>query len=162
MPQRSSLFSLNGRAGWLLFGGIWLVVGLPFLVIGISLALREVSLEERFAREGQTAQGMVLTKSIRPSSSRRRSSSDPQDWITYRFTTPSGDVVKGSAKVSEEEWDRLVERGPIQVTYLPGEPHRHRVEGQSSDWVGPVIFAMLGAIFSSLGGFIVLKGLGRG
>lgn len=157
MPKRSSFFTINARSFWLWFGGIWLVVGAPFLFIGIYVGAQTVTQKERLQKEGQVTQGIVLTKSI--GSSGRNSS--PQYWVTYRFTTPDGHVVKDSAQVSVEVWDRLEERGSIQVTYLAQAPQSHRVEGQEDDWVLPIVFTILGGVFTSLGGFVFLRGLGQ-
>ncbi|HEV8712576.1 MAG TPA: DUF3592 domain-containing protein [Candidatus Binatia bacterium] len=157
MRKGYSFLSINAQSFWLWFGGIWLVVGAPFFSIGIYTAIQTANQQERFQQEGQVAQGMVLTKSIKSNSK----NSSPQYWVTYRFTTPDGQVMKGSAQVNVEAWDRLQERGPIQVTYVPHAPQSHRVEGQDSGWVLPLIFTILGSVFTLLGGFVFLKGLSQ-
>jgi hypothetical protein len=146
------------------FGGIWLVVGLPFLVIGLYLGAQNIIVAKRLTTEGRTVEGLVLTKAIKSSSSKSSSSRNrstvPSYHTTFRFGTPTG-VFSGDAEVNVEIWNRLVERGPIRVTYLPDAPQSYRVEGQGSKLMLPVIFAVLGSVFSSIGGFIFVRGVGE-
>jgi hypothetical protein len=43
------------------------------------------------------------------------------------------------------------------VTYLPDDPERHRVDGQTAAWVLPVMFISLGGLFGGVCAFIVLR-----
>jgi len=147
MP-RTARIQLSNRAGWLLFGALFFFAGLPFVIIGIYTGVRQW----HFPSEAATVPGMVLTKSI---------NSKDRHTVTYRFTTGNSEVIEGSASVSGEVWDRLEERGPIQVQYVPHSPRRHRVEGQDSDWAMAFGSATLGGIFTSLGGFVLLMAVFR-
>ncbi len=153
---------ISGKNFWLWFGGIWLFVGAPFLVIGLYIGAQNISVNKRLDTEGRSVEGMVLTKEIRSSSSShsRRSSSVPTYNVTFRFVTPSG-LITGNAEVNVDVWENLVEREPIQVTYLPDDPQHYRIEGQSSGWVLPIIFSVLGGVFTFVGGFLFFRGLGR-
>lgn len=152
---------ISGKNFWLWFGGIWLLVGVPFLVIGLYIGAQNISVNKRLDAEGKTVVGIVLTKAITSSSSSSsRGSSTPTYKVTFKFVTPGG-LVTGDAEVTRETWDTLVEREPIQVTYLPDAPQHHRVEGQASGWLLPVIFTVMGGIFTSLGGFILLRARNR-
>jgi len=135
------------------FGGIWLFCGAPFLILGIYVGVDTIRQQERFKNEAQVTQGMVLTKRI----SRDKDSTSYR--VGYRFSAPDGTVVKSEAKVNGELWDRLVEREPVQVTYLPSHPHTHRIEGQGPDWMLPLIFTVLGLVFVPLGGWIFFQGV---
>lgn len=147
MPRPAGI-QLSNRAGWFLFGALFFLAGLPFLVIGIYTGVRQW----QFPAEAPTVQGTVLTKST---------DSKDRFTITYRFTIGSGQVIEGSASVSGELWDRLEERGPIQVQYVPHSPRRHRVEGQGSDWALAFMFGTVGGIFTSLGGFVLVMAFFR-
>ncbi len=153
MASERSFFGLAKKSFAFWFGGIWLFCGAPFLIIGIYVGIDTMRQQARFRDEAQVAQGMVLTKSI-------RSSTDSKTyWVGYRFSAPDGIVVNGEAKVSEEFWDRLVEREPVQITYLPSDPRSHRIEGEGPDWMLPLIFTVLGLVLVPLGGGIFLKGV---
>jgi hypothetical protein len=159
MPEQHSFFSLAKRSFAIWFGGIWLVVGAPFLIIGIYVGIDNLRTEERFQKEAQVAEGMVLNKWI----SRRRSGQSRSErtsyWVGYRFSTPHGVVVKRETEVDSEHWDRLVEREPVHVTYLPDDPAISRIEGESWSWTLPLVFAGLGLVFAPIGGFIFFKGV---
>lgn len=147
MP-RAAKIQLSDRMGWFVFGGLFFLVGLPFLVIGIYTGVRQW----HFPGEAATVPGMVLTKST---------NSKDRYTVTYRFTTGNGQLIEGSASVSGEVWDRLEERGPIQVQYVPHSPRRHRVEGQDSDWATAFMMGTIGGVFTSLGGFVLIMAFFR-
>ena len=155
MSKKGCFLSLAMQSFWVRFGSIWFFVGMPFLIIGIYTAIQTMTQQERFQKEGQSTQGMVLTKAIQGG----KKSSNESYQITYRFSTPDGKAVMGSATVSPEIWDRLEERGPVQVTYLPDKPQSNRVEGKKVDWMLPIGFGVVGFIFTALGGFVLFKAL---
>lgn len=150
--------AINPKNFWCWFGGIWFFCGLPFLLIGMYAGIDQALVSKRLNSEGRSVEGMVLTKTVRSSSSsgsggKHRS---PVYEVTFRFLTPGG-MVNGTAKVPSETWDRLVEREPIAVTYLPEDPQRYRIEGETSGWVLPVLFTVIGGLFTIAGGFIWLR-----
>jgi hypothetical protein len=127
--------------------------GAPFLIIGMYVGIDTLHQQERFRNEAKVSQGMVLTKRI------SRDKDSTSYWVGYRFSAPDGTVVKTEAKISGELWDRLVEREPVRVTYLPDRPLSNRIEGEGPDWMLPLIFTVLGLVFVPLGGWIFFKGL---
>jgi len=152
---------ITAKNFWLWFGGIWLFCGAPFLLIGLYLGAQQVTISKRLAAEGRTAEGIVLTKAITSSSSTSsRGNNTPTYKITFRFLTPGGSVTGGS-EVTAEAWDSLVERELIQITYLPDAPQHYRIEGQTSGWWIPASFTVMGGIFTSVGGFILLRARSR-
>ena len=157
MFKKGSLLSLAMQSFWVRFGSIWLLIGMPFLIIGIYTATQTMTQRERFQKEGQSTQGMVLTKAIQGG----KKSSNESYRITYRFSTADGMVMMGEAPVSPEIWDKLEERGPVQVTYLPDKPQSNRVEGKKVDWMLPIGSGIAGFVFTSLGGFVLFKALRR-
>jgi hypothetical protein len=154
---------ITAKNFWLWFGGIWLFCGSPFLIIGLSIGAQHFYVNKRLAAEGRTVDGMVLTKAITYSSSNNSSrggSGNSTYHVTFRFLTRSA-LVTGEAEVAVDAWDALVEREPIRVTYLPDAPQHHWVEGQASGWWLPATFTVMGGIFTSLGGFILLRARSR-
>ena len=150
------MFAITPKNFWLWFGGIWFAVGMPFLVIGLYLGFQHITVTKRLDAEGKTAEGIVLTKARKTSSSSSGRSSTPTYEVTFRFLTPGGTVL-GKADVSGDTWDSLIEREPVRVTYLPDAPQHYRIEGQSGGWILPLIFTVMGSIFGGLGGFILLR-----
>jgi hypothetical protein len=155
IDRRRSFLGLARRSFPFWFGGIWLVCGLPFVAAGIWVAIDTVRQQERYAARAQVADGMVLTKRI----GRGSKQSEKSYWVSYRFRAADGNVVQDEKKVSAALWDRLVERQPVRITYLPERPHAHRLEDEGPDWVMPLVFTGLGSLFAGLGGWIFLRGL---
>jgi Protein of unknown function (DUF3592) len=156
--QHPSFLSLAKRSFPFWFGGIWLFCGAPFLILGLYMGVETIRQQARFEREGQVTQGMVLTKRV----SRSKDSQGRQStsyWVGYRFSAPDGTVVKREAQVTGQVWDRLVEREPVSVTYLPGRPGTSRIEGEASEWMLPGVFALLGFVFAGAGGLIFFNGV---
>jgi hypothetical protein len=158
MRKKFSSFHMTSQTGWLWFGGIWFVVGMLFLCIGLIVRIQTINRLERIQKEGYVADGIVIIRSIKPSNGGSKSST-PSYWITYRFSTLNDEVIESEAQVDVDVWNRLKEGGSIQVTYLPHQPQLHRVEGQNKDFGLSIIFTILGSIFTSLGGFVFLRGL---
>lgn len=158
MKPHASFLSLAKRSFPFWFGGIWLLCGVPFLVIGLYVGLTTLRDNGRLEREGQVAPGMVLTKRIsRSNDSQGRQTTSY--WVGYRFSTPDGTIVKRETQVSGRLWDRLVEREPVAVTYLPGRSQTSRIENEGADWLLPGIFTLLGVVFAGAGGLIFGKGM---
>lgn len=145
-----SFFTFARRSFWLLFGAIWLFVGIVMLIFGVVFALRE----QAFAANGVVATGIVLEKRFIPADS----NSSTEYRVVYRFTTQDGRTVEGSDQVNVETWESVVERGPIDVRYLPDVPESNRLN-LGSDLVGAVIFLVFGVVLTVIGGLLFLRGL---
>ena len=154
MTGRRSFLGLARRSFPFWFGGIWLAVGLPFVVVGIWVAVDTVRQQQRYATAAQVTDGMVLTKRIS-----RGTNESTSYWVSYRFRAADGGVIQSEKKISGTLWDRLVEREPVRITYLPDRPAAHRLEDEGADWAMPLIFTGLGSFFAGLGGWIFLRGL---
>lgn len=137
------------------FGGIWFLGGAPFLIAGIAIGIDTFRQQRGFESEARVATGMVLTKRI----SRSKDSPSASYYVGYRFHTGDGTAVRNEVQVGEALWDRLVEREPVEVTYLPGRPQVNRIVGEGPDWILPGIFTLLGLVFAGIGGFILSMGL---
>lgn len=134
-PAAPSFLQLARRSFWLLFGGIFLVVGLLIAIISAGMLWQE----GRFASEGESAEGVVLGRSIRQADASEDRSTEYH--VRYRFTTSDGRVVDGSDGVSFERWETLVEEGPITVEYLFGDPGQNRASGGDG---AIVLYSMVG------------------
>ncbi len=137
----------------LLFGGIWFVVGLPFAIIGVYVW----TAEREFEREARVATGIVLSKDIRRSRHNDGATSTSYS-VRYRFTPRAGRTLEGASSVDSDAWDRLAEREPIEIAYLPSDPSENRVRGtrkMALAW----IFTGLGSLFTIAGGVILAFGI---
>jgi len=53
-------------------------------------------------------------------------------------------------------WERLAERGPIEVRYLRSRPSSNRLS-LSADPTGLIIFLIFGSVLAGVGGFLVVR-----
>jgi hypothetical protein len=155
--RQRTFLGLAARSFGVWFGGIWLLCGVPFLVVGVYVGVDTIRQQARFRTEAQVSEGMVLTKRITRSSKNKSTSY----WVRYRFPGQDGAAVTSETEVSGALWDRLVEREPVRVTYLPDRPGSSRIEDQGPDWVLPAVFAGLGLVLVPVGGWIFVGGLRR-
>jgi uncharacterized protein DUF3592 len=146
-----STFALARRNMLLLFGVILLIVGLVMLVIGLGL----VWSESRFAAEGRSATGTVIGKEIdRASASEDRGT---RYIVRYRFNDAEGRQIDGSDTVSFDAWEALTEGGPVEVSYLAGDPGTNRVAGGEGIAVVAVI-VVLGLALIAIGAPLTIRG----
>jgi hypothetical protein len=149
----------------LAFGGLFALVGLISLTAAWLPVWNDYRHGKQFAAKGALASGMVLTKSRASAGSVMALGYTKQliDYsVRYRFSTHSGQKIEGDAKVTPQEWGLLEERGFIKVRYLPEDPETNHVSGQESSRsrMETLIFTLVGAVFTAIGGlvvFIVLK-----
>ena len=140
---------------WLWFGGIWLAVGLAFLGIGGGIGWHNGTIDARLDAEGAPAEGIVVGKEIVS-----RNDGPERYAVTFRFSDTRGETVRGSADLDAATWDALVERGPIEIVYLPASPLTYRVLGQSrANALLVFVFPLIGAVLAAVGGFIVVNAL---
>lgn len=143
---------------WFWFGGLWLAIGLLFVGVGGGVGIYSGRLDAGLTADGARTQGVVLSKEI----------SAPNDGsasyrVTFRFATSLGETIRGSAQLDPATWDSLVERGPIEIVYLPDRPQTYRVAGQSDgDAVLAFVFPLIGGVLSVVGGVVLVNALRTG
>jgi len=152
--QVPSLFELARRSFWVLFGTIVLAAGLVFTVVGVGMGWREL----RFASDSVAAEGTVLERTIVRADASENQSTEYR--VSYRFTTDAGLVVEGSATIPLDQWELLVEQGPIAVEHLADDPTVNRVAG-GENLVLLVVFALVSAIALVVGLTILFRQLRR-
>ena len=146
---------ITAKNFWFWFGGIWLAIGVLFLIVGVAVGVNHAKLAARFTAAGRTVQGEVLGKEISSSSG-----GSATYHATFRYTGERGENVRGSADLTPEAWDALVEGGPVEVTYLPDRPQTYRVRGErDTDTVLSLVFGGVGAVLAIVGGFLLFTAL---
>ena len=130
---------------WL--GAIFLVVSTPFVII----TLVQIAEEARFARNGVSTDGMILTKEIKPARRNRK----PGYEATYRLMVPEG-AFENRAQLPFDVWSRLRERQSVEVRYLPERPAMSRLTG-SREWVAAAVLGLVGFLMFGVGA-VVFRG----
>jgi hypothetical protein len=141
-PEPLSFWSVALRSVGIWFGGIFLVVAVPMVVVPAFLFYNDWL----FARSASATQGMVLTKEIRRSGRQNRAT---EYRLTYRFTV-DGKTLEGRDELLQQGWERLTERAPTEVRYLPQRPSSSRLAGPRP-WIQKAVFALVGSVFSVVG-----------
>ncbi len=134
------------------FGGFSLVVGVPWFVVNAALPGYD---SWRFARDGLSTQGMVLTKEIRRSGNTRSETLHYE--ATYRFAV-SGDTIEGRDELSLQDWERLIEREPAEVRYRAQDPSSNRLAGRAP-WLLQAFFGLLGLVLTVVGSVALVGAL---
>jgi uncharacterized protein DUF3592 len=150
VAQQRSFWPLARKSFGFWFGGISLLVGLPWFVVNGVIPFYA---DWRFAQEGRSTQGMVLTKEIRRSGN-TRSETLHYD-VTYRFAV-SGETIEGRDELSLEDWERLIERESADVLYRAGNPSSNRLAG-NRPWIKKTFFGLLGLVFAVLGSIVFVR-----
>jgi len=129
-----------------LIWGIFIFVGLVLLGLGIWQSLGD----RRFAHEALAVRGTVITKTTRTSSSGTGSRSRNQHYeIIYRFAV-QGEMREGRDELTQDDWDRLKQGGPVEVQYLPDNPSSNRLAGPSR-WFENALFVLIGLVLTATG-----------
>lgn len=149
MASRSSMLPYLRRTPSLWIGAFLVLPGLIFGLIGSSLAISDA----RFAADGATAQGIVLSKDIKHATS----SSGTSYSIRYRFTLPDDRAFEGSSDIEVHDWERLVERGPVTIQYLVSDPSSNRLP-TTGYLVWEVLLLGLAAGVLIVGGYFIRRG----
>lgn len=153
---------MSTRKFWTFFGGIFFGTGLIVLLIGLYAAYRVYGDAERLAHEGQVAEGIVLERQIRRTASGAKGGATESYRLVYRFTTADGQTITDEAEVGGATWDRLVERSPVPIIYVPGAPGINALAGHEPEWAWVLIAPSIGLILSALGGFVLIRPRGQG
>ncbi len=116
----------SGSIGW-----VFLVSGLLFFAGGAYHTVTGLAHDRSLAEAGRSVDGIVLEKTVGTTSQGR--SRRTAYTVTFRFSA-LGEDITDKVEVDKDVWDRLLEQGPVRVTYLPDEPEVHRVEGQDAEF----------------------------
>jgi len=150
VAHQRSFWPLARKSFGFWFGGISLLVGLPWFVVNGVIPFYA---DWRFAQEGRSAQGVVLTKEIRRSGNTRSETLHYE--VTYRFAV-SGETIEGRDELSLGDWGRLIERESADVLYRPQKPSSNRLAGDRP-WLKKTFFGLLGLVFAVVGSTVFVR-----
>jgi len=147
-PDRRSRFGPLGTLSIpvLTFGGIGLLMVLLAGVWAINSA--------RFLSDAVRVPGVVVRNEIeKPTTSdlsrRSQRSSGPMYAPVVRFRGPGGEEVEftglGSGEPDYKEGAR------VTVLHPPGHPERARIDSHHELWLGPIVVAIWGLLFTGVG-----------
>lgn len=104
--------------------------------------------ERDYAARGEIAEAVVTGKDIRVRSRTSGTGTRRDYFISYRFSTPEGEVFEGSSDVSPAIWDETREGASVTVEYKRDFPGTNRIAGQVAGagfwWKASALLALLG------------------
>ena len=128
------------------------IIRYGFTVLGIVLllvALYLVQITRTFLAEASTAHGTVIELV------RNRSSNSNTYAPVVRFVTQAGESVEFTSSTSSNP-PGYSEGERVEVLYRIAAPQAARINGFFSLWLGPIIAGGLGAVFTLIGGALLL------
>lgn len=137
---------------FLALGVLWGALSLLFLFLG----LRSIQTERRFQAESVSVPGIIVSKRVHEKNgidpSTKRPTVSRTHYLKAAFTDDRGQAREIETSVSAEQWETARDDEAVDVRYLPRDPARSRIAGESR----------LGSayVFTSLGAFGVVMGLG--
>jgi hypothetical protein len=131
-------------------GAICLIVSTPLVTAG----LLQVGEEWRFARDGVSTDGLILTKEVMQPGRNQHSRGYT---ATYRLMVPEG-AFENRVTLSFDGWSRLTERQTVEVVYLPERPATNRLVG-SDEWKGAAILGLIGSGFFAAGATLLRQSI---
>src|SRR2546428_2574839 len=140
--SQASFLNRAKKSLGIFFGGVLLFIGAIFLLIAGS----DLAQKQRFQKEAQRVQGVILAKDILKASKNRTT----QYRLRYRFTPLQGQQAAGSDSVDVETWETLQPGNPIEVEYLPADPSRNRI-ARKADLAASAIGAAIGVTITVIG-----------
>jgi len=137
---------------FLALGILWGALSLLFLFLG----LRSIQAERRFQAESVSVSGIIASKRVHEKNgidpSTKRPTVSRTHYLKAAFTDDRGQTREIETNVSAEQWESAREDDVVEVRYLPADPAKSRIAGESR----------LGSayVFTSLGALGVVMGLG--
>jgi hypothetical protein len=145
---------IRGSAATMI-GGVALVIGLVLSAIA-GVMLRT---DWRFAREGQTTRGTILTKMVNVSTSRVGSTGTNRTRhyeATYRYAV-GGTTIEGRDELTKSGWDTLTEGAPADVLFLSTDPASSRLAGPRP-WIAKTLLGPIGLVVAVCGAALFVRG----
>lgn len=108
----------------------FLILGVLFLAAGIAYTYFTLRTDLALESSGLVVDGTVLQKRERLSNP-SKALSRREYLVEFEFQPPTG-YVMDEALIDQVTWEQLEPQGVVRVTYLPGQPGTHRVDGEAA------------------------------
>jgi len=140
-------------ASLLLFGAVLLFLSYMF----VALLAKDTYHAYRLANDGRLVTGTLTKKVLHRA--RNNGTADTSYEVNYRFDTLDGRKVDGSDTVDPDTWERLADRGPVEVQYAASDPTINRIGTTTGvSLIGSTALALASAL-GLLGAMLAVKGL---
>lgn len=140
-------------ASLLFFAAVLLLLGLLL----VALTARTTYQAHRLSIDGRMATATVAQKLMHRAAN--NGSSDTSFEVDYTFTTADGRRIDGSDTVDADAWERIADRGPLEIQYSMSDPLINRIGASTGVAATATAVLVLGSALALLGAMLTLKGL---
>jgi len=145
---------IRSRAASLLFvAAVLLFLGLVL----VALTAKDTYHAHRLSTDGHMATATVVQKVLHPAAS--NGTADTSFQVDYVFTTADGRRFDGSDRVDADTWERVADRGPVEIQYSVSDPSINRIGATTGVAAYGIVFLVVGSALALLGAMLALKWL---
>ena len=123
----------------------------------VGLTAKDTYHTHRLSTDGRMAKATVVQKVLHPAA--RNGTADTSFEVDYVFTTAGGRRLEGSDTVDAETWERIADRGPVEIQYSASDPWINRIGATTGVAAYAIVFLVVGSALALLGAMLALKGL---
>lgn len=146
-------WQVQSRAAFLLFGAA-AVLFISYIVI--ALLAKDTYYAYRLAKDGRTATATVIKKVVHRANDGTTNTSYE---VTYDFGTADGRRVEGSGTVGPDTWERIADRGPVDVQYSTSDPRINRIGTTAGVSMIDALSLIVASALGLLGAMLAVMGL---
>jgi hypothetical protein len=147
-------WEIRSRSASLLFAGaVMLFIG----GIWVAILAKDVYYAHRFAQDGRMASAAVIKTGVHRGADNGTSNTAYE--VDYVFSTADGRKVASSDTVDPNTWDKIAERGSVDVEYAASDPTINRIGTSTGVSVLASMMLIVGPVVGLLGATLAIKGL---
>ena len=137
-----------------------LFVAFVLLFLGclfVALSAKDTYYAHRLSTDGRMATAAVVQKIMHRAAA--KGTSDTSYEVDYEFTTAEGRKVDSSDTVDPDTWERIADRGPVEVQYSASAPSINRIGATTGVAANAIVFLIVGSALGLIGAMLAVKGL---
>jgi hypothetical protein len=137
-----------------------LFVAFVLLFLGglfVALSAKDTYYAHRLSTDGRMASATVIQKIMHRAAA--NGTSDTSYEVDYEFTTAEGRKVDSSDTVDPDTWERIADRGPVEVQYSASAPSINRIGATAGVTASAIVFLIVGCALGLIGATLAVKGL---
>lgn len=147
-------WQFRSRSASLLFAG---AVLLFISSIFIAILAKDSYHAHRLASDGRIATATVIKKVVHRAADNGTLNTSYE--VNYLFSIADGRKVEGSDTVDPNTWDRIADRGSVDVQYAASDPTINRIGTSTGVTVIAAILLIVASMLGLLGATLAVKGL---
>jgi len=123
----------------------------------VALTARDTYYAYRLSTDGRMATATVAQKIVRRAGA--KGTADTSYEVDYAFTAADGRKVDSSDTVDPDTWERIADRGPVEVQYSASAPSINRIGATAGVAAYAIVFLIVGSALGLIGAMLAVKGM---